>query len=257
MPTLICDLDGVVWLARRAIAGAPEAITRLREAAWRVLFVTNNSFAPARMVEEWLGEIGVPAEGDVRTSAMAAAGLLQPGERVLPLAGPGVHEAVVAAGGELVHDAPADTVMVGYHRDFDYDGLQRASAAVIGGARLIGTNDDPTYPTPEGPIPGGGAILAAVATASGVAPIVAGKPNAPMVELIRADLPGDDRAVVVGDRASTDGRFARALGVPFALVLTGVTGASEQVDPAPDLIAADLAALTEQLATHGGGSRIR
>jgi HAD superfamily hydrolase (TIGR01450 family) len=258
MPTLICDVDGVVWLARRAIPGAPEAIARLRAGGWRILFVTNNSFSPAAEVEGWLADIGVPAPGDVRTSAMAAAQLLSPGERIVALAGPGVRESAVAAGAALVDEGPADAVIVGFHQDFTYDSLRRATSAVLGGARLIGTNDDPTYPTPDGPIPGGGAILAAVATASGAAPTVAGKPNPPMADLVRADLPpGDDPTVVVGDRPSTDGRFARTLGVPFALVLSGVTHAGETFDPAPEMVAADLAALADRLLTPGDGRRVR
>jgi 4-nitrophenyl phosphatase len=185
---------------------------------------------------------------------MAAARLLSRGERIVALAGPGVHEAVAAAGATVVEEGPADAVIVGFHRDFTYDSLRRATSAVLGGARLIGTNDDPTYPTPDGPIPGGGAILAAVATASGAAPIVAGKPYQPMADLVQADLPpGDDRTVVVGDRPSTDGRFARTLGVPFALVLSGVTRAGEAVDPSPEIVSADLGALADRLLTPGSG----
>ena len=37
--------------------------------------------------------------------------------------------------------------------------MRIAATAAMRGARLIGTNDDATYPTPDGPIPGGGAIL--------------------------------------------------------------------------------------------------
>ncbi len=111
------------------------------------------------------------------------------------------------------------------------------------GARLIGTNDDPTYPTPAGPVPGGGALLAAVAVAAGVRPEVAGKPHAPMVALARGRA-GNGPLTVVGDRPSTDGGFARALGARFALVLSGVTAAEDlPVEPRPDVVAADLATL--------------
>jgi ribonucleotide monophosphatase NagD (HAD superfamily) len=50
---------------------------------------------------------------------------------------------------------------------------------------------------------------------------------------------------VVGDRPSTDGALARALGARFALVLSGVTAAAEasRVEPLPDVVAPDLAAL--------------
>ena len=105
----------------------------------------------------------------------------------------------------------------------------------------MATNDDATYPTPDGPIPGGGAILASIVTACGVSPIVAGKPHGAMVELVRDRL--GLSGVVVGDRPDTDGLFARALGFDFALVHSGVTDAAQIVDPPPDLVAADLAAL--------------
>ena len=134
-------------------------------------------------------------------------------------------------------------VVVGFHRDFDYGRLQAASAAVRGGARLLATNDDATYPTPEGLIPGGGAILAAVKTASGVEAEVAGKPYRPMADLLRARI--GPKGVMVGDRPDTDGRFAVTLGYRFALVLTGVTAALP-VEPEPDLVAADLATLVDE-----------
>jgi 4-nitrophenyl phosphatase len=235
----VLDLDGVVWLADQPIPGAADAVARLRERGEQVVFVTNNSSETIAAQEAKLERFGIPAGGALITSAMAAARLIQPDERVLVCAGPGVTEAVEGRGARPVREGPADAVIVGFHRDFDYDRLRVASAAVRGGARLLATNDDATYPTPEGPIPGGGAILAAVAYASGAVATIAGKPHAPMVELVRA-LVGDE-GIVVGDRPDTDGRFAQALGFRFALVLSGVTRAEDlPADPAPDAIAADL-----------------
>jgi polyhydroxyalkanoate synthesis regulator phasin len=139
--------------------------------------------------------------------------------------------------------------MVGFDRGFDYAGLDRASAAVRAGARLIGTNDDATYPTADRILPGGGALLAAVETASGVEAVVAGKPYRPMAELLRARL--GPRGVMVGDRPDTDGRFAAALGYPFALVLSGVSRSGDGALPAPDHVAPDLAALVDRHLRHG------
>jgi len=76
-------------------------------------------------------------------------------------------------------------------------------------------------------------------------PQVAGKPHQPMVDLVTARV--GRVAAVVGDRPATDGRLAAALGAPFALVLSGVTGAGERPDPAPDAVAADLGRLVEGL----------
>ena len=236
------DLDGVIWLGDQPIAGSADPVARLRAAGESVVFVTNNSSEPVGFVEAKLARHGIPAAGDVLTSAMAAAALVDPGEVALVCAGPGVDEALAARGVRTVREGKADVVVVGFHRDFDYGRMVAASAAVRGGARLLATNDDATYPTPDGLIPGGGAILAAVSTASGVVPEVAGKPNTPMADLLRARVGGD--GVMVGDRPDTDGRFAVALGYRFGLVLSGVTTALPVV-PTPDLVADDLAELVD------------
>jgi 4-nitrophenyl phosphatase len=237
--TVLCDLDGVVWLAHRPIPGSVEAIAALRASGRRVMFVTNNSAARLGDHHAALEEIGITASGDVVSSAMAAARLVEPGERVLVAGGPGVVEAVVARGALAVSNdgvvAPEgfDAVVVGLHRDFDFARLSVASAAVRAGARLIGTNTDSTYPTPTGLQPGGGAILAAIATAADTEPIVGGKPHQPMADLIAELISGSgsgdaldpSTVVMVGDRPETDGLFATRLGCRFALVRTGVTGA--------------------------------
>ncbi len=241
---VVCDLDGVVWLAAQPIPGAAEAVALLRRAGHRVVFVSNNSFSPVTVVEGRLAAMGVPAAGDVITSAEAAASLVQPGERVLLVGGPGIEGALRARGCVVDRDTDrgVDAVVVGFDRSFDYEAMRRCAAAVRHGARLIGTNPDPTFPTPEGPIPGGGAILAAVAAAAGVTPVIAGKPHPPMAAVVRARVTGASRLVMIGDRVDTDGRFAEVLGARFALVCSGVTGPDEalRLDPRPDLVAADL-----------------
>ena len=255
-PVVCCDLDGVVWRGDEPIPGAGAAISVLRDAGFRVVFVSNNSSQPVAEVAGKLAAAGVPASSDdVVTSAVSAATLLasalDPGSPVLACAGPGVVEALEAAGLRPVTREPAAAVVVGFHREFDYDELVRASAAVRNDARFVATNLDATYPVPGGMIPGSGAIAAAVATASGRAPEVAGKPERPMVDLIRARV--GSSGLVVGDRPSTDGALADALGWPFALVLSGVTqrdappGGESIPEPPPPFVAADLAALVPQL----------
>lgn len=241
----LLDLDGVVWLAHQAIPGVAEGIARLRAAGERVLFVTNASMAPVATLEAALAAIDVPATGDVLSSAMAAAHLLEPGSRALVCGGPGVVEALVARGVEVVADGPVDAVVVGLTHDLTYDLLLRASTAVRDGARFVATNTDPTYPTPGGLTPGGGSIVAAVATAAGVEPEVAGKPHPAMAGLVRS-LVGDGPHVMVGDQDATDLAFGRLLGARTALVLSGITVAADlPLDPPPDVVAADVGALVE------------
>jgi len=255
-PVVCCDLDGVVWRGDEPISGAAVAISDLRTAGFRVVFVSNNSIQPVGEVAAKLGAAGAPTStDDVVTSAVSAATLLasglHPGAPVLACAGPGVVEALESAGLQPVTRPPATAVVVGLHRGFDFDELDRASAAVRAGARFVATNLDATYPVPGGMIPGSGAIVAAVATAAGRAPEVAGKPERPMVDLIQKRF--GSKGVVVGDRPSTDGALADALDWPFALVLSGVTqgdarpGGEAVPDPPPPFVAADLAALVPHL----------
>ena len=257
-PVVCCDLDGVVWRGEQPIAGAAEGVDRLRAAGLRVAFLTNNSSGRVADNLARLAAAGVTAEAeDLVTSAQAAVGLLArdapPGARVLACAGEGVREALRAGAFEPVAAPPAVAVMVGWHREFDFERLRIAADTVRAGARFIATNLDPTYPGAEGLLPGAGSLVAAVATASGRKPEVAGKPEPAMAAFVRARYA--DPVVMIGDRPSTDGAFADALGVPFAMVLSGIAGTDgeEQVpDPPPPFIAEDLGALAPALVAAFG-----
>lgn len=241
----VLDLDGVLWRGNIPIPGSAEAIERLRAAGERVGFVTNNSAYRVGDVLAKLERIGVPTPpDDLITSAQAAARLLQPGSTALVCGGEGIIEALESRGVKAVREGPADAVIVGFHRDFNYDRLAAAFASVRGGARLIGTNDDATLPTDDGELPGGGSILAAVAYATGIEPQVAGKPFTAAAALVTERLGTVE--VMVGDRPSTDGRFARMLNAKYALVLSGVTSTVNGAVVRPDLLGDDLASVVDQ-----------
>lgn len=255
-PCWLIDLDGVVWLGAEPIPGGAEAVRLLRDSGRRVVFFTNNSGPRHADQVAKLASFGLdPSAEDVLTSAQAAARLCVAGTTALVLGGEGVVEALGARsvetrrageGRESGRSRGVDAVVVGLDRALDYDRLADAVGAVLGGARLIGTNEDPTLPTPEGPQPGAGALLAAVAYATGAEPVVAGKPHGPAAELA-TELLGPV-TTVVGDRPSTDGAFARRLGARFALVHSGVTPAGHgPLDPAPDLEAPDLLGLVRRV----------
>jgi HAD superfamily hydrolase (TIGR01450 family) len=264
---VLCDLDGVVWLAHQPIVGSVEAVDRIRRAGRRVMFVTNNSAATLADHEQALASVGISAQGDVVSSAMAVTSLVEPGQRVLVAGGPGVVEALERAGVEVVLNtgiplaARVDAVVVGLHREFDYDRLTVAANAARSSGRLIGTNTDTTYPTPHGLLPGGGSILAAVASASGVEPTIAGKPHQPLATLVASMLTTSQaafvprRVLMVGDRPETDGRFAERLGCRFALVRSGVSASGTPIDqpPAIDLDVADLAEVARRFVGAGVG----
>lgn len=221
--------------------------------------MTNFSAMTKGAAEAKLATCGIDATDRIITSAMAAASLVSAGERVLVCAGEGVFEAVRSRGAEVLDAADGigihheiDAVIVGYHRTFDYDRLSSAARAVQGGARLIATNTDPTYPTPDGLLAGNGALVAAVETAGKAEAVVAGKPHGPVADLVHAHLgssQGDRSNIVVGDLPATDGLLASELGFRFGLVLSGVTSAEDapRVEPRPDVVASDLAAMVDQV----------
>jgi HAD superfamily hydrolase (TIGR01450 family) len=196
-----------------------------------------------------MGITASPAE--VITSANATAALLQRegatgtafvlGER-------GIRDALGGIGIRVVDGTPdrADLVVVGWDRGLTYDRLRTAVLLIQRGARLIATNADATYPAPDGLWPGGGAILAAVTTATGATPTVVGKPSRPMFEAAAADT-GAHHPLVVGDRLDTDIAGAAAMGWDSLLVLTGASHLEDlPAAPAqPTYVAKGLAALLE------------
>jgi glycerol 3-phosphatase-2 len=267
--TWALDLDGVVWLAGQAIPGSAEAVSELRAAGQRVVFLTNNSGPVVAAHLEALAHIGIECDrADLTTAAQAAASLLPAGSRAAVIGAAGIREALAAQEvKEVGADESPDVVVVGRTVQLDYWALSAAASAIRGGARFVATNTDATFPvgsaggqankeqgdkqqgdkdrTGDGLLPGAGAIVAFLAAAAGRQPEVAGKPQEPMAALVKARY--GDLDVMVGDRPDTDGLLAVRLGAKFALVLSGVTRASDlPVKPAPDLQGADLYALVEQ-----------
>lgn len=250
MKTWALDLDGVLWTGALAIPGSSAAVERLRNVGHEVVFVTNNSFSTIAEQEQKLAGFGIDATGRVLNSAQAGASLIEPGERVFVLGGAGIREAVSHRGADLVTDldsAPGsiDAVLVGLDWELTYQRLSLAVQAVLAGARFVATNTDSTYPTERGLLPGAGALVGAVQAATGVVPVVAGKPEWPLADLVRVRY--GTEGIMVGDRADTDGAFARTLGYQFGLVFSGVTRPGDlPVDPVPDVTAADLAELVDR-----------
>jgi NagD protein len=241
-PGYILDLDGTVYLGSEPLPGAVEAITGLRRAGSRFVFLSNNPLERSATYAARLRAMGVPVEDDeVVSSIDALIGYLgdHPAERILPITEPLVQDELIAAGHRLTDDPlAADAVVLSWDRGFTYDKLHRAFVAVRRGARLIATNADPYCPTPDGGLPDCGALLAAIEVATGTtAEAVVGKPSEHIaaVALRRLGLAAAD-VVMVGDRLATDVAMAHRAGMVAVLVLTGATtlddlgGADRQPD---------------------------
>jgi len=253
---LLVDLDGVVWIGREPVPGSPETLRALLEAGKRIVFVTNNPGRPPAAYAERLRELGVEVgEEQIVTAGMVAARLT--GEAALAagaegsalvIGAPALKEMVAATGARVAEGEEAwdaDVVVVSGHRGFDYEELLASKRALDRGAALFATSHDPTMPYPGGELPGTGAVLAAVETASGRRAEIAGKPERHLFEMARAALGGAERVAMIGDRVSSDIAGGRAAGLETILVLSGTTSGEEAAaaDPAPDLVLEDLCGL--------------
>jgi glycerol-1-phosphatase len=252
------DLDGVVWLSGQPIPGSAEAIAALRARGHRVVFLTNDPRSTREEYAQRLRSIGVEADApDVLTSAAAVAeqlGREVPGATVFVVGSEALRQELASAGVKVVDagEGSVDAVVVGGHTGFDYPELHAAMNAVRAGARLWATNRDPVYPTAKGLLPGTGAIVAAVETASGQVARVAGKPEPPMFEAARRHLVAE-RPAVVGDSLDSDIAGGDNAGFGTILVLTGRAAAAD-VDGArvrPDHVLPDLASLVRSVQASG------
>lgn len=234
----VVDLDGTVLSGDELLPGAGAALERIRESVDHVLFLTNNPTRPPGAYAEKLQELGVVARPEeIITSCVATIDYLDAehaGETVFPIAEESIVSQLRESGVPLTDDATdAEVVVAGYDREFHYNDMIAALRAFEreGGedVAFVGTDRDRTVPASNGPVPGSGAIVRAVAGVTEREPdAVLGKPSQETVDLAldHVGVPADD-CVLVGDRLDTDVAMGERAGMTTVLVRTGVTGERE------------------------------
>lgn len=250
---VLFDMDGVVYVGTRLLPGVQQMFDYLERTGRKWLCVTNNaSRTPAQFVEK-LHSMGVRAHPDqILGSAEATAAWLAeqiddhgwPRGKVIIVGQDGLKTALNQHRFELTTEpAEATYAIAGINFDLTYEELARVALAIRHGARFIGTNSDPSYPSERGLLPGAGSILALLATATGVQPTVIGKPNPGMYEqAIRRLGATPEEVMMVGDRYDTDISGALGMGLVTTGVLTGVSSRHdfESASKPPHVIVADL-----------------
>ena len=251
---LILDMDGVIWRADAPIGDLAKIFARIEARGLKYVFATNNGTKTPEQYVERLAGFGVNVKpSQVVTSALGVAYMLAQrypkGTKVFMIGEDGIKVALEEKGFEVLstNDAPeAKAVVMGIDRGITFDKMREATLLVRSGVPFYATNPDKTFPTPRGEIPGAGAWLSVVTTATEVEPIIAGKPFPFMMELSLEILgTKKDETLVVGDRLETDIAAGQAVGCKTALVLSGVSTKS-QADawqPPLDMIADDLSTL--------------
>ncbi len=241
----VFDMDGVIWTMDDPIAGASEAIGRLLTQGAAVYYLTNNSSKTREDYVEKLARFGIPADVDhIMTSAYATALTLRDlgaaGKTAYVIGEAGLRRELTDVGlrvEDVAEGRQIDYVVVGWDRQFTYQKLAQAHFAVRGGAEFIATNRDATYPDAGGrTLPGGGTLVMALQTCTGVVPRTIGKPEPDTLDLIlrKAGVaPGE--CLVIGDRLDTDVGIGKRVGTRTAVVLTGVTSRADVDATAPEM----------------------
>lgn len=251
---LILDMDGVIWKSDAPIGDLPEIFARIRARELKFVFATNNGTRTPDQYMERLASLGVQVEAwQIVTSALGVANMLAKtfprGSKIFVIGEDGVRAALLAEQFELlsVEDAPqAQAVVFGIDRSVSFQKMAEAALLIRRGIPFYATNPDKTFPTPRGEIPGAGAWISTLVTATDVEPIYAGKPFPFMMELSLERLgTKKEDTLVVGDRLETDIAAGQAVGCPTAVVLSGVStrAQAEAWKPAMNFIAENLKAL--------------
>lgn len=262
LKNLILDMDGVLWRGETPMPGLNAFFDTLDEMGLGYVLATNNATKVATQYTEKLKRFGVDVEPDrILTSAEATAAFLRhrhpPGATAYVVGEEGLRQAMrqqdfelLVADGFVGADARTELVVIGFTRHVCYPHFASAAHLIRHGARFVGTNPDVTFPSEVGPLPGAGALLAFVQAATGVEPLIVGKPSPAIFQeaLERLEATPETTAMV-GDRLETDIKGAQSAGLRTILLLSGVTGQekSAQSDLQADLICEDIADLTHRL----------
>ena len=249
---LLLDMDGVLYHGEKAI---PEALDFMAEIGdIPHAFITNNPILPPTIVADRLKQMGFtrPEEQQIVTSAEATALWLakeKPGFRYFAVGAEGLHLALRDQGEE--DHAEADFVVIGEGAGIDYETITIGTNLILKhGAQLVCTNPDHSVDAHvEGlhqVLPGGGALVAPFAVATGKVPVIIGKPQ-PLLYEMAAERIGVslEECLMIGDRPDTDIVGAARLGMKTALVRTGRFATGEAYPkqlPKPDW---DLDSLSE------------
>jgi 4-nitrophenyl phosphatase len=244
---LLIDMDGVLYRGHERLPGAREFLVTLDREEVPFILATNNSTLTPKQYVGKLAHMGIEVTEDhILTSGQASALYLSQVAsftgRVYTIGEEGLLSALKEQGFQLT-DTDIECVVVGMDRQLTWDKLRVATLAIRAGATFIGTNPDTTLPTEEGLVPGNGAGLAALEAATGVSPLIIGKPEPTLLTLAMEKLSAarEDTAII-GDRLETDILGGKNAGIATLLVLSGITQADELAKSPyrPDLVFEDI-----------------
>ncbi|KAF9580950.1 hypothetical protein BGW38_002206 [Lunasporangiospora selenospora] len=259
--TFLLDCDGVLWHGSHVLEGILETVSFLRSHGKRLVFVTNNSTLSRANYVKKFERLGIMAEEkDIFSSSFATAVYLKnilqfpEDKRVYVVGESGITDELGAVGincvssaddngvlmthadmGTVEQDPTIGAVVCGFDINLNYRKLAKAFTYLNNkeqNAHFILTNDDSTFPAPNGVFPGTGSLAQPLIHSLKRTPLIMGKPNKPMLDCFFSNYHTDPtRTCMVGDRLDTDIAFGANGNLETLLVLTGVTTEEEAFAP--------------------------
>jgi HAD superfamily hydrolase (TIGR01458 family) len=239
---VLLDLGGVVYVGAAPLAGALQALDRLRGSGLALRYITNTTRIPKRAMLDKLHRLGVPAEaGDLFMPALAARHYLEARGLSPALL---VHPALEEDFEGLPAKGPKAVVIGDAAQGFTYPALNAAFRVIEAGAEFLALARNRSFHDDDGALSlDAGPFVAALEYATGRQATLFGKPSRAFFEAALESLGcAAHAAVMVGDDVESDVAGAQAAGLLGLLVKTGKyrPGDETRVAPPPDAVVVDL-----------------
>ncbi|KAJ2457437.1 Haloacid dehalogenase-like hydrolase domain-containing protein 2 [Coemansia sp. RSA 2424] len=222
---VLLDLSGTLHIDNTVTSGAVEALRHLRGTGIKIRFVTNSTKMSDAQLHAKLSKLGFDLSPSEIFSSLSAAKRLVQQRSYRPLLI--LEDEALEQFADVNQDAPHNAVVIGLAPSkLDYAHLNRAFAALLGGADLVGIHRAKYYASAEGQLSlGPGGFVAALEYAADRQAVLVGKPARAFYELALKDmglLESPESVVMVGDDVLADlGSGAQDLGLLRVLVKTG------------------------------------
>ncbi len=225
------DMDGTLYLGDRLFDFTPELLDTIRRTGRRYLFMTNNS---SKSVEDYiikLKKLGISACcEDFITSSQATAYYLKlhyPNHRLYVCGTQSLKRELQTEGFSITEKLDeVDCIVMGFDTELTFKKLEDVCRLLSANPDLpyIATNPDYVCPTEFGSVPDCGSVCDMIFNATGMRPVVIGKPSPLMPELAMARLGfTKEETAVVGDRIYTDVKSGLNADITGILVMSGET----------------------------------
>ena len=248
------DLDGVVYTDDKPTRGAVETVNTIKSNKKKVLFITNNPARSKREYSDKLKKLGINVKSsEILTSADSICRYLVTKinnikRKSAYVIGSRYFKSQIKKTGIKIVSGKnfnkTDFVIMGGHREFNFNEINTATILIRKGAKFIATNHDSFYPTQYGFSPATGALVASIENASGKKALVTGKPERYIfdISMETAGFNNKKKTLLVGDSLYTDILGGKRFGIKTALTLTGITNKKnlKQSDITPDYVIKDL-----------------